>query len=140
MIQRYIIAMNDYWFKLKHLPGIRNVLPDVLSRRFEGFKQQNGGEGMDKSFNAITRSMTNQQSKQTVHFADNLHTITEDAPENENQQNVHVNENIIYDKDDNESQGKDDIESQRKDDNESQRKEDVNPTKANIRNREITED
>ena len=34
MIQRYIIAMSEYSFDIQHLPGIRNVLPDVLSRRY----------------------------------------------------------------------------------------------------------
>jgi hypothetical protein len=59
MLQRYITAMRDYLFTLEHLPGIRNVIPDVLSRRFEGFTDKETG------LNAITRSKAKR-----VRFAD----------------------------------------------------------------------
>jgi transposase InsO family protein len=50
MMQRYITAMRNYIFDLEHLPGIRNVLPDVLSRRHSGLPTAT------MSLNAITRS------------------------------------------------------------------------------------
>jgi transposase InsO family protein len=59
MLQRYITAMRDYLFTLEHLPGIRNILPDVLSRRFPGYSDKEQG------LNAITRSQTNNQQSLT---------------------------------------------------------------------------
>jgi hypothetical protein len=55
MIRRYMVAMAEYSFTVVHLPGVKNIIPDTLSRRFSVPQE-------DLQLQAVTRSQYRGQS------------------------------------------------------------------------------